>query len=530
MDLNPNWLAAPIAIPLLTAALGLPFIRWGYRNAAKWQRRLAILGVTANLAVAVMLLVYTLGGRRLVLQMGLWPAPFGITVMADGLSAIMLTLSGILAFTTIFYAMGTLDQRERMNYYPLTLFLLMGVDGAFLAGDIFNLYVFFEVLLMASFALLTLGGQIGQINGGIRYVVLNLLASSLFLSAAGIIYGTVGTLNMAQVAQRMGNAPTSVQTLVAGLLLIAFSSKAGLFPLFFWLPSSYHTPHPSVTALFGGLLTKVGIYTLFRIYPLIFPNYLQQWQPLILAIAGFTMLIGVFGAMAVNTIRRVLSFHIISQVGYMVMGLGLAASSDLGIATFGMAAGILYLVHHMIVKTALLMAGGAAEMEVGSGSLLRSQLSGLIKRRPLLALLFFFAAMSLAGVPPSSGFVSKLGLLQSALATDHWLIAAVSLIVGFLTLMSMIRLWQMAFLGKPSEPIPPLAPLTQPNRRWLTLTPMAVLMALSLGIGIFTGPVFRWSDTAARQVLDRSGYIQAVAPTDKISFMGSGQGEAHNGK
>ncbi len=176
-----------------------------------------------------------------------------------------------------------------------------------------------------------------------------------------------------------------MQLFIAGLLLIAFSSKAGLFPLFFWLPSSYHTPHPSITALFGGLLTKVGIYTLFRIFPLIFPIYLQEWQPLILTIAGLTMLTGVFGAMAVNTIRRVLSFHVISQVGYMVMGLGLAASRDPKLAVFGMSAGILYLVHHMIVKTSLLMAGGAAELEVGSGSLLRSQLTGLSKRRPALA-------------------------------------------------------------------------------------------------------------------------------------------------
>ena len=262
------------------------------------------------------------------MQMGNWPAPFGIVLVADGLTAIMLTLSAILTATTVFYAMGTLDQRSRMNYFPLLMFLLMGVNGAFLAGDLFNLYVFFEVLLMASFALLTLGGQIGQINGGIRYVLLNLLASSLFLAAAGITYGTVGTLNMAHIAVRMPTAPPSVQLFIAGLLLIAFSSKAGLFPLFFWLPSSYHTPHPSVTALFGGLLTKVGIYTLFRIFPLIFPVYLQEWQPLILTIAGLTMLTGVFGAMAVNTMRRVLSFHVISQVGYMVMGLGLAASRD----------------------------------------------------------------------------------------------------------------------------------------------------------------------------------------------------------
>ena len=524
MQLDPTILAAPIAIPLVTAALGLPFVRWGYGQAGQWQRRLAAVGVLANLVVAVLLLVYTLGDNRLVMVMGNWPAPFGIVLVADGLAAIMLTLSGILTATTVFYAMGTLDDRARMNYFPLLMFLLMGVNGAFLAGDLFNLYVFFEVLLMASFALLTLGGQIGQINGGIRYVLLNLLASSLFLAAAGLTYGAVGTLNMAHIAVRMPTAPASIQIFIAGLLLIAFGSKAALFPLFFWLPSSYHTPHPSVTALFGGLLTKVGVYTLFRVFPLIFPHYLQEWQPLILTIAGLTMLTGVFGAMAVNTMRRVLSFQVISHVGYMVMGLGLAASRDPKLAVFGMSAGILYLVHHMIAKTSLLMAGGAAELEVGSGSLLRSQLTGLRRRRPALAVLFFIAAMSLAGLPPSSGFVSKLSLLEGAVTSKLWLIAAVSLLVSLLTLMNMLRLWQKAFWGVPTQPLSPVAPMNHRSRRHLTLAPIAVLVVLSLGIGIFAGPVFRWSSIAGAQVMDREGYIQAVAPTDQIIFAGVDHG------
>lgn len=449
MSLNPNWIAVPVALPLVAAALGLAFSRWGYRETSRIQRWITLVTVVANLAVALLLLNATIGSdQRIVYQMGLWLAPYGITVVADGLSSIMLTLTAILAVAIVPYAIGTLDQRERMNFYPLLLFLIMGVNGAFLAGDLFNLYVFFEVLLMASFVLLTLGGQPSQINGGIRYVVLNLLASIVFLAAAGIAYGTLGTLNMAHLAQRIDSLPSGMGTLLAGLLLIAYSSKAGLFPLFFWLPASYHTPHPAVTAFFGGLLTKVGIYTLFRIFPLIFPTYLVAWQPLILAIAGLTMLTGVFGAMTVGTIRRVLSFHVISQVGYMVMGLGLAATGDPVLASFAMAAGILYLVHHMIVKTALLMAGGAAELEMGSGILASNQLNGLVGRRPLLALIFFFAAFSLAGIPPSSGFISKLGLLENALAAEQWLIAAVSLVVSLLTLMSMVRLWQNAFTGR----------------------------------------------------------------------------------
>jgi multicomponent Na+:H+ antiporter subunit D len=273
------------------------------------------------------------------------------------------------------------------------------------------------------------------------------------------------------------------------------------------------------------LLTKVGIYTLFRVYPLIFPQYLQEWQPLILTIAGLTMLTGVFGAMAVNTMRRVLSFHVISQVGYMVMGLGLAASRDPKMAVFGMSAGILYLVHHMIVKTSLLMAGGAAELEVGSGSLLRSQLTGLSKRRPALAVLFFIAAMSLAGLPPSSGFVSKLGLLQGAVSGQLWLIAIVSLIVSMLTLMSMLRLWQKAFFGSPTQPLSVNAPMQDAGSRRLILLSITTLVVLSLSIGIFGGRVFHLSSIAAAQVMDRQGYIEAVAPVDEITFAGAHHGD-----
>ncbi len=521
MTLNPNWLAAPIVIPLLTAAIGLLFSRWGRKVALPWQFGLGLVGVFANFAVGVTILAVTLSGHRIVLQMGLYPAPFGITFFADGLTGFMLAAAGLLGVTTFFYAAGTLDDRNRLNFYPLILLQLMGVNGAFLAGDIFNLYVFFEVLLVASFALLALGGQIDQINGGIRYVILNLLASTVFLCTAGIIYGTLGTLNLAHMAVRMPDAPRSMQLLMAGLLLIAYGSKAGIFPLFFWLPASYHTPHPAVTAYFGGLLTKVGVYVLFRLYPLVFPAILHEWQGIMMAIAGLTMVTGIFGAMAANTVRRLLSFHIISQVGYMIMGLGLAASLDPTLARWGMAAGILFVVHQMLVKTSLLMAGGAAEIEAGSGSLLRAQLAGLRQYRPALAVIFFLAAMSMAGLPPFSGFIGKLSLLQGAIGGGQWSIAAVSLVVSFFTLMSMLRLFQKTFWGYPTLADPAATPIASRTRQWLTLTPIAVLMALSLGVGIFSGPVFGWFETAANQVMDRDGYIQAVAPTDVIEYLGA---------
>ncbi len=527
-----DWAAAPVLIPAAGAAAGLLARQLRDDVLLRVEQAIALLVVAANLVVSVVLAQHVLSadGGRLVVHLGDWRAPFGVTLVVDGLSAILLVLTAVLFAATVPFSIGTLDLRERLHYHPLVLFLLMGVNGAFLAGDLFNLYVFFEVLLMSSFVLLTLGGQHSQISGGLRYVVLNLVGSLVFLLTAGVVYGSVGTLNLAQLIDRLDRAPETVQVLAALLLFVVFAGKAGLFPLFFWLPVSYHTPHPAVTALFGGLLTKVGIYALFRVYTLLFPELLTRWQTALLLVAGLTMITGVLGAMAVPTIRRVLSFHVISQVGYMVMGLGLAASADPEVAAFALAAGVFYLAHHMIVKTALLMAGGVAELESGSGNLTRGRLRGLVSRRRVLALLFFLAAFSLAGIPPSSGFVAKLGLLQAAVRDERWIIAGVSLGVSLLTLMSMVRLWQAAFWGERVEgPEPVVQPLASPVSRWLTLTPIAALVAISLSVGLFGDQVYEWSRTAADQAIDRDGYRQDVDPGEDLGPLATGDEEAGGG-
>jgi multicomponent Na+:H+ antiporter subunit D len=515
LTLNPNILTIPVALPMFTAALMLLTSRVLKSHAVRVQRWLALPAFTANLVIALLLLFYTTDGHRLVYQLGLWPAPFGITIMADGLTAIMLTMVALLCFVMLPFAVGTLDlHRESVGYYPLSLLLLMGVNGAFLAGDFFNLYVFFEVLLTTSFVLITLGGAPGQINGGIRYVILNLMASTMFLTAAGLTYGTLGTLNLAHMAQRLADAPDSIVFLLAGLILIAFGSKASIFPLFFWLPASYHTPHPAVTALFGGILTKVGVYTLFRMFPLLFPQLLMDWQPLFLLIAGLTMTIGVLGAFAQPTIRRLLSFHIISQVGYMIMGLAIALNpSPYGVG-FALAAAILFMAHNMLVKTALMMGGGVAELEMGSGSL--SGIGGLIRRRPFLAGIFFVAAFSLAGIPPSSGFAGKLSLLEATLGVQSYWIAGVSIVVSLLTTMSMIRLWQYTFWGELKMGLTPTDPLNKRYSGWLVIAPITLLVALSLAMGIFFQPILNMATVAAQQVIDRDGYIAAVGPLDDI--------------
>ena len=518
MALSANLLAAPVATPLLTAALILLLTRWGGRRLIRQQIALTALALCLNLAVALLLFqAAALRGEQFVLQMGAWSAPFGITVYCDGLSATLLLLTALVAVAVYPFAVATIDyHRARMGFHPLYLFLLVGVNGAFLAGDLFNLYVFFEVLLMASFVLLTVGAQPAQTNSGIRYVVLNLLASTVFLVAAGVAYGTLGTLNMAQIAQRLPLASPAVSTLFAGLLLVGFGSKSAIFPLFFWLPASYHTPPPAVTALFGGLLTKVGVYTLFRSYTLFFPELLIEWQQTLLTIAGATMLVGALGALAQPGIRRLLSFHIISHVGFMLMGLALALSGNKLAVGFGLGAAVLYLCHHMIVKTALIMAGGAVELHMGSGRL--ASIGGLVSRQPLLALLFFLSAISLAGIPPFSGFVSKLSLLQITLDTRHWFVSGVSIFASLLTMINMMRLWRESFWGEYKRPSRvPTRILQSSTRQRLMLAPIAALVLLSLGLGIMGEPAFRLTMRVAQQALDRQAYIDAVAPAVSLS-------------
>ena len=314
-----NLLVLPILLPLVTAALTL--LCWRSVPAQRW---ISSLGATALLAAAILLFVEVRQNGVIASQLGNWPAPFGITLVADLFSAVMVLMAGLIGWVAAIYSLGSVDrQREETGYYPFVHFLLMGVCGVFLTGDLFNLYVWFEVMLMASFVLMALGGDRFQMEGAFKYVVLNLISSVFFLTGIGIIYGLTGTLNLADLAQQLPLLENqALVTTLAMLFITTFGIKAGIFPLFFWLPASYHTPPVAVTALFAGLLTKVGIYSLIRVFTLLFVGDLGYTHTILLVLGGLTMVTGVLGAVAQEDIRRLLSFHIISQIGYMVMGLG----------------------------------------------------------------------------------------------------------------------------------------------------------------------------------------------------------------
>ena len=367
-------LVLPILIPLLT---GIACILAGASRAA--QRWLSVLGAGALMAAGIWLLrdVYADGIQAV--QLGSWPAPFGITLVADLFSAIMVVVTGFVGLCVGIFALANIDRdREHFGFHPLYHFLLMGVCGAFLTGDLFNLFVWFEVMLMASFVLLALGGERPQIEGAVKYLTLNFIASAVFLTALGVLYGKTGTLNMADLAVKLSGQPSGVALSSALLLLVAFGIKAGLFPLFFWLPASYHTRPVAVSAVFAGLLTKVGVYALIRVFTLIFTADTATTHGLIVIVLVLTMITGVLGAAAQYEIRRLLAFHIISQIGYITLGLGLFTPAAI-------AASIFYLVHNIMAKTNLFLIGGAIGHVRGTGQL--KQLGGLYRDYPWLALL-----------------------------------------------------------------------------------------------------------------------------------------------
>ncbi|MCS6772236.1 MAG: Na+/H+ antiporter subunit D [Kiritimatiellae bacterium] len=487
-------LAAPIVLPLALAAAMLLSLR-----AVRLHRILAIFGTTLLTVLSIRLLLDVRTGGVVAVQMGNWPAPFGITLAADLFSAIMVVLSSLTGFAVVLFSVFAPEmRRESHGYHPLVMILLMGVNGAFLTGDAFNLYVCFEIMLMASFVLLALGGERPQIEGGVKYVALNFFSSALFLAAAGLLYGAVGTLNMADLSVKVAAAEDKrLLTAISLLFLAAFGIKAAVFPLFFWLPASYHTPAPAVSALFAGLLTKVGVYSMIRFFTLIFPLEPDFTQPLVQWIAALTMVTGVLGAAAQHEFRRILSFHIISQIGYMVLGLGL-------FTPLGLAGSVFYILHHIIVKTNLFLIAGVVLYARGTGEL--SELGGLYRSRPFLSLLFLIPAMSLAGLPPLSGFFAKLALLVAGLRVQAWALVAAALAVSLLTLFSMTKIWGEAFWKAEPDPSKNHAPPPHPA----LMTPIALLAGVTLVIGFFAGPLLELSLEAAEQLLNPSEYLNAV--------------------
>ena len=487
-------LALPILLPLLTAIVLhlLP-------RRSRGLRVVAFAGSLGTLVAAASIFIRVQQAGIEVLQVASWPAPFGITLVADLFSALMIVMVGIIGVAVTGASFAGVDpRRETFGYHTLIHVLLMGVSGAFLTGDIFNLYVWFEVMLIASFVLMSLHRTRAQLHAAFTYVGLNLLASAFFLTAIGLLYGQAGTLNLADLAQVWPTRHTpGLDAALSMLFLTAFGIKSGLFPLFFWLPASYHTPPAAIGALFAGLLTKVGVYSMIRVFTLLFPDPAAGVYTALLVMSAMTMIVGLVGALAQYDLRRVLSFNLVGHIGYTTVGVALWTRAALG-------GSILYLLHHMLTISALFLVSGLFLRQRRTTDM--RMLGGVYRAQPLVACLALVPVFSLAGVPPLSGFIAKLAVIAPMLGVGQYPVAAIALIVSLLTLLSMARVWEECFW----KPAPSAAAGSQPRLGAAILAPIAFLVMLSVGLAALAGPVSGMTMNAAQQLLSRDGYIRAV--------------------
>ena len=486
-------IAAPIVTPLVGAALTVAVRRLAF------QRAVSLVALVTSLAASIGLLVKVIADEAIVVShLGGWPSGIAISLVADHLAAVMTVVSLAVVTIVLVFAIGqrAVDERSPV-YHPVYLVLSAGISQAFLAGDLFNMFVAFELLLMASYVLMTLEGTANQIRSGTTYVVMNVIESMILLTAVGLVFAATGTVSMAELSVRLAELPDGVRTGLNLLLLVAFGMKAAVFPLYFWLPDSYPTAPSSVTAVFGGLLTKVGVYGLIRTETLLFPG---NQSHLIMAVAAITMLVGVFGAISHTQMKRLLSFHIVSQIGYIVMGIGLGTRAAL-------AASVFYLLHIIPVKTSLFLVEGIVEKETGASSF--DEVSGLARRSGFFALVFLVPALSLAGLPPFSGFFAKFLMVREGLDQAQWALVAAAVAASILTLVSMTKIWVSIFWGE-VYPTPPegRTGILRHHRSMAGST--IVLIVLTVAIAFCAGPIYSFCLDAADLLLDPANYLRQV--------------------
>ncbi|MBW1603965.1 Na+/H+ antiporter subunit D [Streptomyces sp. JJ66] len=491
----------PVLLPVLAAGLSLVVAPHSTR-----QRVLTGAVLTLVLADAIALLVVVERDGPVVVRAGEWAPPLGIVLVADLLAAMLLAIAVLVALAVLLFAVGQ-DSADRSGalaipFHPAYLVLVAGIALAFLSGDLFNLFVAFEMLLAASYVLITLNAGEPRVRAGMTYVMTSLTSSLLFLTAIGLVYAATGTVNLADLADQVPRLEPGLRTALSLLLLVVFGIKAAVVPLHFWLPDSYPSAPAPITAVFAALLTKVGIYAMVRTQTLLFPRDDTWWVGAALAVA--TMLLGILGAIAQDDINRLLSFTLVSHVGFMVFGLALFDVA-------GLTGTILYIVHHITVQATLFLVAGLVVDAAGTPELSRMERGE--RERPLPAatgVLFLLGALSLAGVPPFSGFIAKFALLRAAVAhggTAAYLLAAAALVTSLLTLYAMVRVWRGAF----APPGPPKVPL---GRRLGTprLAVAATLGMAATGVllALGAGPLSDLSERAAAGLVRLDTYRDAV--------------------
>jgi multicomponent Na+:H+ antiporter subunit D len=488
-----NHLFILLLVPLLGAVLAALLIK--YQHLA---RILVVLCAIINAVYAVWLLVHVIETGRQVTQAANVLAPYGISLVADMLSVLMIALVALLVLIVLLlnYA-ASASKQEPFLFYPLLLLVLLGMNGISLAGDLFSLYVWQEAVSIAALGLLTLGQQRHQHTGGVRYLLPALLASASFLIGCSLIYGLVGTLNMAQLGDRLPLLERpSLVTVLASLFLVGCGTRAAIFPLFLWLPASTITASAATMVIIGGGITSTGMYTLYRLFSLIYQQDLLILSPVLLQIANLTMIFGVLGALTQSNLRRMLSFLLISQLGYMLMGLGLASEA-------GLAAGMLSMVHSILALTLLFCIGNVIETITNTRDIRR--MGNLSRREPVLTVLWFLALLALLGMPPMGGFFARLALLHVAMVQQAYLTAGIAALVSLLLLLPLLTIQHEVFWKRLPIDVPP--PRRATTRQ---IVPAVLLLGIIMLLALEVAPMVDYTTAAAQQAFDTQGYVRDI--------------------
>lgn len=488
-----NLIVLPLLIPLVTAVM-LIFIP----KKIKAQRWISLISVLLNILSALLIIGQVKDQGIQTLYMGGWLPPYGIVFVADMFAALLVLTTLVASAGCLLFAFRTIgEQREKHYFYPFFQFLLAGVLGSFLTGDLFNLFVCFEVMLIASYALIVLGGTKRQLRETLKYILINILSSTLFVAAMAYLYGVVGTLNMAHLSLRVAEAQQGgMLNIIAVLFLIVFALKAGLF-LFFWLPGSYSVPPAAVSAVFGALLTKVGLYAMIRTFTLIFYHDPGFTHTIIAWMAAATMILGGLGAVAFKDLHKILNYNVIISVGFIAFGLAVATKDSLDGA-------VLYLIHDMIAKALMFILGGMIIAAAGTSKL--NEMGGLIRKYPAVGWMFFVLALALVGIPPLSGFPGKVLMVRGGLGDGAFWLTAVAVASSLLVLFSMIRLFMGAFWRE--DPMLP----ARDKKKWHSTAYISAagLLLCVIGLGLGSEWVYSFAGQAGAVLADPSIYIEAV--------------------
>ncbi|WP_445505517.1 Na+/H+ antiporter subunit D [Niallia sp. 03091] len=485
-----NLIILPIIIPFITGIVLIFF-----NKKVLLQRVLSMISLFCSIIISLWIIGKVKADGIQTLNLSNWDAPFGITIVSDMLSALLVLTTNVVALCCILYSIKGIDKdRENYFYYSIIQFLLVGVIGAFSTGDIFNLFVFFEVMLMSSYVLLVIGGTKIQLRETVKYILVNIISSALFVATVAYLYAVVGTLNMAHISARISEVGHSgIITVIAVLFLIVFGLKGAIFPLFFWMPGSYYAAPIPILALFGALLTKVGVYAITRTFTLFFYQDTSFIFSLLNVLSLITIVLGIIGAIAYNDLKKIIIYNILTAVGVILYGV--ASLNETAII-----GSIYYLMHDMIIKTALFLLIGAIIFAAGSNHL--KNISGLLKSYPVLAWTFFIAAVSLGGIPPLSGFVGKLLIVQGGFKQHDYIGSFIVLLSSLFVLLSVMKIFIKAFWGNESK--------KETLSIKLLLVPSIILVCLSFAMGLFSEAIYPYISLAAETLLHPEHYIEAV--------------------